>query len=176
MAEPGRGPGRPRKYPLEDGSTDSPPTRISVINRRLKNPFGLPSGGIPLKGPRARWVCRWFTADAEHEDRHYQAVHYQGWVPLTIDDIAVKPEVLGALVSSDGHITRGAKGQDVLMAMPARDWEELQQAKSDANIKGMKPAKLRETVAEAAAKENGPEAGEMVARNYSQTDTFEPVP
>jgi len=67
---------------------DPEPTidRVSVINRRLENPFGAPSREIPLRGEKRNWVVRTFVADKEHQNRHYDAVHVYGYVPLTVKD------------------------------------------------------------------------------------------
>ena len=59
-------------------AAEKPAPRISVLDRRLKNPFGSPSRDIPLQGEKRNWVVRTFCADAEHPNRHYDAVHRLG--------------------------------------------------------------------------------------------------
>ena len=164
--------------------TDEQPTepRISVIDRkaimaqRTKNPFGTPSMVIPLRGDKRHWEVRTFANDAEHPNRHYDAVFRLGWVPLTAHDLDVSPESLGYQVAPDGRIVRGRHSEEVLMAMPKEDFTAAQKAKSDANLSSLKPQKVRNEVAQATATQHGDEAGEMIHRNYTQREIVEPVP
>jgi hypothetical protein len=161
---------RPRK---DQTDTDAP--RISVIDRRLKNPFGTPSREIPLKGEKRNWVVRTFSADPEHPNRHYDAVHRLGWQPLTEEDLAVSIESLGYVKSPDGRIVRGEKGHEVLMAMPKEHFEAVQRAKADANLRSLKGAAVKSEVAQATAKEHGDEAGETTYKHFSQQEFVGPV-
>lgn len=159
--------------PLRDVTA---PTRVSVINRRLANPFGTPSRDIPLRGDKARgWVVRTFATDPEHPNRHYDAVHRLGWTPLRPSDLAVSAESLGYSVSPDGRIIRGPKGAEVLMAMPEDDWQAVQKAKSDENLRKLSPAYTRNEVAQAVAKDEGAEAGETVYNAFEQRDVEETI-
>ena len=153
--------------------TDAP--RISVIDRRLKNPFGTPSRDIPMQGEKRNWVVRTFCADAEHPNRHFDAVHRLGWVPVTAEDLAVSVESLGYVKSADGRIVRGPSGQEVLMAMPKASFEQIQQAKSLANLKSLKGDKVRGAVTEATAQEHGDEAAEQVNKHFSQQEIVERI-
>lgn len=151
-------------------------TRISVINRRFTNPFGTPSRDIPLAGEKAHgWVVRTFATDHEHPNRHYDAVHRMGWTPLTPADLMVSAESLGYTVSPDGRLVRGARGAEVLMAMPEADWAAIQKAKSDDNLRKLTPAYTRNEVAQAVAKDDGAEAGETVYKAFEQKDVIETV-
>ena len=141
--------------------------RISVINRRLKNPFGQPSRDIPLRGEKKTWVVRTFVADKEHPNRHYDAVHTYGYVPLTKKDLAVSPESIGYTVSPSGYIVRGTHGQELLCAIPFAEWEAVQKAKSDKNRKSLELGRMKVEAAEATAKEFGAEAGEHVMKSLT---------
>lgn len=156
------------------GSATTAP-RISVLDRRLKNPFGTPSRDIPLKGDKRGWVVRTFCADAEHPNRHYDAVHRLGWTPLTPDDLAYSVESLGFVRSADGRIVRGPGGQEVLMAMPAHEFDAIQRAKSQANLRSLKGAIVKEEVAQATAKEHGDEAGDTIGKHFTQQEIVEPI-
>lgn len=158
---------------IDTETPESP--RISVIDRRLKNPFGMPSRDIPLKGERRSWVVRTFCADPEHPNRHYDAVHRLGWVPIERDDLAVSPESLGYVVTTDGRVVRGPKGEEVLMAMPKRDFDRVQAAKADANLRSLKATTVRADLAQSAAKEHGDEAGDQAFANFSQKEFVEPI-
>ena len=149
--------------------------RLSVIDRRLTNPFGSPSRDIPLQGEKRNWVVRTFCADAEHPNRHYDAVHRLGWVPLTKDDLAVSVESLGFVTSADGRIVRGPGGQEVLMAMPSESYAKIQTAKSQANTKSLKAGAVKESVSQAAAQEHGSEAGDHIHKHFSQREIVETI-
>lgn len=154
-------------------TTETP--RISVIDRRLKNPFGTPSREIPLQGEKRGWVVRTFCADAEHPNRHYDAVHRLGWVPLVKDDLAVSVQSLGFVEGADGRIVRGPGGQEVLMGMRAEDYAAVQAAKSNANLKSLKGTSVREEVAQATANTHGGEAGDTVAKHFTQKEIVEAI-
>jgi hypothetical protein len=149
--------------------------RISVIDRRLKNPFGTPSRQIPLKGEKRNWVVRTFCADAEHPNRHYDAVHRLGWRPLTADDLAVSVESLGYVKAADGRIVRGPGGQEVLMAMPQEDFDAVQKAKSDANLKSLRKDSVRGEVAQATAQAHGDEAADATYKHFDQREIVERI-
>ena len=153
--------------------TETP--RISVLDRRLKHPFGTPSREIPLHGEKRNWVVRTFCADPEHPNRHYDAVHRLGWEPLTVDDLAVSIESLGFVKAADGRVVRGAQGAEVLMAMPRETFDQIQAAKSTANLASMKGPALRENVAQHTAKDHGSEAGDVVAKHFTQQEIVEPI-
>ena len=155
--------------------TKAEPPRISVIDRRLKNPFGTPSRDIPLAGEKRTWVVRTFCADPEHPNRHYDAVHRLGWMPLTREDLAVSVESLGFVVSPDGRIVRGPKGEEVLMGMPKADYDAVQQAKSVANLKSLDGRAVRNEVAQATATTHGDEAGDTIHKHFSQREIQEPI-
>lgn len=165
------------KKATETPETPQAPARISVISRRLQNPFGTPSREIPLKGEKAAtpWVVRTFAADPEHPNRHYDAVHRLGWVPLERDDLAVSPESLGFTVTPDGRITRGPNGAEVLMGMPKADFDAVQKAKSDENLRKLTPKYTRSEVAQATAKEHGSDAGDAVYNTFEQKDVSETI-
>ena len=149
--------------------------RISVIERRLKQPFGTPSREIPLKGEKHGWIVRTFCADAEHPNRHYDAVHRLGWEPITVQDLAESAESMGFTVSPGGRIVRGPAGQEVLMAMPREDFDRVQMAKADANTASLKRDKVKSEVAQATAKTYGSEAGDQTASHFSQHEIVEPI-
>ena len=159
--------------PRKAQDTDAP--RISVIDRRLKNPFGTPSRDIPLKGEKRNWVVRTFAADPEHPNRHYDAVHRLGWVPLTKDDLGVSIESLGYVESTDGRIVRGEKGHEVLMGMPRADYNKIQASKGAANLASLKRDKVKAEVAQVTAKEHGDEAGDQTDKYFTQQEFVGPL-
>ena len=154
-------------------ATDAP--RISVLDRRLKNPFGTPSREIPMTGEKRNWVVRTFCADAEHPNRHYDAVHRMGWTPLTAEDLSVSVESLGYVKAADGRIVRGTAGQEVLMAMPKADFEAIQQSKSESNLRSLRKDKVRGEVSQATAQGHGDEAGDQTYKHFDQKEIVERI-
>ena len=168
-----RGPGRPPKLNPPDQVSVQ---RISVIDRRLQgDPFGDASLSIPASTRRAGCLFRVFTADPEHADRHYKAVHRLGWTPATPDDLAVPPSNIGFTVNESGHVTRGVRGQDLLCWMRERDFLTIQARKAEQNSRRIAPAQVRADVAQATAKELGDQAGEQTYKNFEQSERHEPL-
>jgi hypothetical protein len=152
------------------------PKGLSVIERRLANPLGKRTREIPLKDELKGWTVRVFTKDAEHQDRHYEAVHELGYTPCKPEDFPVDPQSLGFSLSPDGHVVRGEKGQDMVMRIPTADWKKIQRAKAMANLQSIKKHNLKEEVAQATAKTHGDEAGEAVFKHYDQKEMVETIP
>lgn len=154
-----------------DAATEPKNARISVIDRRLKNPFGAPSFDVPLKGEKKHWVVRCFVADKEHPNRHYDAVHRLGYLPLAPEDLSCSPESLGFSVSPDRRIVRGPHSEEVLMAIEREHFDAVQQAKAAANLRALSKGQLREAVAHETAKVHGDEAGEFTHKHFSREET-----
>ena len=164
------------EVPPADAPQTSAVPRVSVINRRLQNPFGTPSREIPLRGDKSSgWVVRTFSSDPEHPNRHYDAVHRMGWVPLTKMDLAVSAESLGFTIATDGRIVRGPHGHEVLMAMPHAEFVAIQEAKSRENLRKLGAAYTKQEVAQATAKATDPQGGDVVASHFTQTEIIGPV-
>lgn len=152
-----RGPGRPRKEP-----TFQQP-RIEVLNRRLQSPFGAPSAQVHLK--EAGWSCRWFNSavSADHVYRSKQ----NGWQPVRPSEL-VDPEQIGGFeVSPDGFVTRGEKGQEVLMKLPESWREQIATKKAERNVENMKMGRAKQDVATAAGRALGDQAGEFINDNVT---------
>jgi hypothetical protein len=153
------------------------PKGLSVYERRLANPLGKRTREIPLNDDlRKGWTARVFTRDAEHPDRHWQAVHELGYEPCKAEDFAADPESLGFTVNAQGYVTRGQHGQDMVMRIPTKEYQAIQRAKAAANLAAVKPKKLKDEVSQATAKNLGDEAGETVFKHYQQKDIVETVP
>ena len=105
---------------------------ISVVDRRLKSGaiFGLGSKAIPLVEPR-QWSL--FIANTElSNSRLWEIQAEKGWIYVTPEDLAVKPEEIG-FRELDGHIVRGVHGQEVLMKMPQTKYAAVQKMKDAHN-------------------------------------------
>src|SRR5687768_17347967 len=108
--------------------------RVSVLERRLQNPFGQPSSEIRLKDRTME--ARWFNT-ALRADRIWLAKE-QGWVGVTPEMLADAEQVGAFKVSANGYVCRGEREQEVLTCMPREDRAKIQMAKTRVNIDQMK--------------------------------------
>lgn len=140
----------------------SPKPRISVLERRLQNPFGEPASPIDLKD-RAL-VPRWFNA-AIVADKIWRAKQ-KGWLPVRAGEVVDPDQVGGFTVSPDGFVTRGDRGQEVLMCMKRDDFEQIMQAKTKWNNRNMgNPHGQLQELAQAAGERFGDQAGEFLTQS-----------
>lgn len=149
--------------PTEPVTTISP-ERIKVFERRLKNPLGEPSAPIDLKDPSM--VCRWVNG-AIAADKVWRAKN-KGWAPVRPEDVVDVDQVGGFTKSPEGFITRGDRGQEVLMSMP-REWrDQIQMAKTRQNLKNMgDPAATKAEVVSAAGDKLGDQAADFLHRRVN---------
>jgi len=131
---------------------------VSVLERRLLNPFGTPSVPIVMKDG-APWATHWFASEVR-SGRIHQALQL-GWVYVTPADVEGTADELGFEIK-DGRITRGPSGSEVLMKMPGDDYAKIQKAKFEKNRGEMGGKKLKSEVAQRAAKEFGDEAADTI--------------
>lgn len=108
--------------------------RVSVLERRLQNPFGEPSAPVRLKTPGL--IARWFNS-AIRPDAFWRAREL-GWEGVTPDMIVDLQQIGFYTKSMDGYVARGERGQEVLMYMPEDDYKQIQAAKTAKNLKDMK--------------------------------------
>lgn len=135
--------------------------RIAVFERRKLNPHGEPSAPIDLRDTTlaARWVN-----SAIASDKVWRAKQ-KGWDPVRPDDLSDLDQVGGYVVSPDGFVTRGDRGQEVLMSMP-KDWIiEIQKAKVRENTRNMgNPTGMKSEIVNAASQQLGDEAADTLHR------------
>lgn len=143
-----------------DTDTPVPPT-ISVMERRLqRGVFNGASSGIPLKKPK-EWVTR--IVDAKQTNDRPWVMQEKGWVYLELADLAVSPESIGYRATPEGRIVRGEQGRDVVMKMPMADWNRLNKAKSDANIRDTFGKKqIKSAIVNGVAGSHGSQAADFV--------------
>jgi len=134
-----------------------------VLARRLAsgNLNGSGSLAIPLKEPE-RWYTRIDNQLAD-PNMFYRLVHEMGYEPLKPADLACSPTQAGFRVSEDGNLVRGPAGQEeMVFKMPTEQRALLDQAVSQANLKGIGSAsKIKSDIAEAAS-QLGEEAADYV--------------
>ncbi len=154
LKEDKRGPGRPKK-------TEAQKTRISVLERRLQNPFGEPSSPIDLTKPGM--IPRWFNG-AIINDKVWRAKQ-KGWIPVRPSDVADQDQIGGTNVSPDGFVVRGDRGQEVLMMMLRDEFDQIQMAKTRHNIRVLRdPNRQQSEILESAASKFGSETADLMAK------------
>lgn len=107
--------------------------RVSILERRLQNPFGEPSHTIQFK--QKNLAARWFNDDARNGQVH--RAKELGWEPVTVDMIANLDSLGHHAVNPANEITRGERGREVLMWMPKTDREQILAAKTAENNRRM---------------------------------------
>src|SRR3990167_2681953 len=95
--------------------------RISVLERRLQNPFGEPSAPVEFKDKTRRG--RWFNG-ALVADKIWRAKN-NGWTLVFPDDLEDMDQIGGYTLAPAGHVTRGERGQEVLMWMHQDDFNQI---------------------------------------------------
>lgn len=135
--------------------------RISVLERRLQNPFGEPSSPVHLKD--GSLIARWFNA-AIISDKIWRAKQ-KGWTPIRPEDVVDLDQIGGYTKSPDGFISRGDRGQEILMSMPREDFDQIQMAKTRHNNRNMgNPNAQKREIVEAAGKQLGDEAADFLSQ------------
>lgn len=147
--------------PEKPAEPKAPIPRIAVLERRLQNPFGEPSAPIDLKDKNLE--CRWFNA-AIMADKIWRA-KAKGWTPIRPEDLVDLDQVGGFIKSPDGFVTRGDRGQEVLMAMP-KDWRrEIQLAKTRENNRNVgNPNAMKAELVSAASDQLGDQGADFLNR------------
>jgi hypothetical protein len=132
--------------------------KVSVIDRRMANPFGTGTVPITLKTP-GQWEVRWVYSKMR-PGHLYQMTHQKGWVFVEPGELDGSPDEYG-LTAKDNRLVRGDHGEEVLMKMPLEDFKKIQKAKAEYNLKELGQKQMQSAVAQATAKQHGDEAGEM---------------
>lgn len=133
--------------------------RISVLERRLQNPFGEPSSPIDLTDPSLG--CRIFNK-AVGAQQLYKA-RRNGWEYVEPSQILDMEQAGGFRVSTDGQrLVRGEREEEVLMFMPKSDRAQIEMAKARKNVKDMQMGRQRDAIAQAASMAISQEAGDIL--------------
>ena len=152
----------PRISVTERGSQTSLQSIIDSDPRyksRLENPFNEPSAPISLTDPSRE--CRWFNAAIATD--HVWRAKRKGWDQVRPGDVLDIEQIGGYNVSPEGYITRGERGQEVLMSMPKQVRQAVQLAKTRRNIDQLSnPTVEKSNLANAAASQLGPQAADYI--------------
>lgn len=149
---------------------------ISVVERRLRSGsvFSAGSRPIPLNAPET-WQVRSVNSQIS-DSRLYDMQAEKGWVYVTPEDLAVKPEEIGWR-EQDGRIVRGTHGTEVLMKMRRVDYQAVQALKEDVNRKNTFGDKATKSavLAAAGAEEDGARGAEFLDRAIKKISVVDSV-
>lgn len=151
--------------------------RVSVLDRRLNDPFGMPS--IPIQFKDTSLIGRWFNA-AISNDKIWIAKQVQGWSQVTPEMLVDLDQIGGYNVSATNTIVRGDRGNEHLLCMPRDAFDKIQMAKSRKNLEKMgRSNATKQEVVEAASAKYGDEAGDFLNRHVgpvgSVSDSYERI-
>jgi len=134
--------------------------KISVLERRLQNPFGEPSAPVSFKEPG--WTGRWFNAakGADHIWRNLQ----KGWVKVRPDELSDIEQIGVYSTTPDGYVARGDRQQEMLMKMPTEWVEKIALAKVAKTNQMMRPGAQKQELMNAAAGALGDHNAELMGR------------
>lgn len=141
--------------------------KVSVVDRRKLHPFGAPSQAVTLKTP-GQWAVR-IVNSKSRTGRLHDIIHNKGWAYVTPEELDGTPDELG-FEAKDGRLVRGEHGEEVLVKMPQRDFDEIQDAKARLNLKNLGGKQMRDAVAQEAAVAHGSQAGDAVARQFDRME------
>lgn len=158
--------------PAKTSETTTALPSISVLERRLQNPFG--EGSIPIKMKQPGWTLHIINASLR-SGRYHDVVRNKGWVPVEANEIDGDPADFGFDVK-EGRVVRGERGSEVLVKMPTKDYQRIALAKDDVNRRGLGGQAVKKAATEKAAREFGDQAADMVDQNISFNATRGPVP
>jgi hypothetical protein len=144
--------------------------KVSILERRLANPFGNNSVPITLK-TEGEWEIRWVYAKLR-SGRIYEMTHQKGWAFVEPHELMGDPDEYG-LVAKDNRLVRGDHGEEVLMKMPKEMFHKITLAKRDFNLKQLGKKQMAEAAAQATAKEHGSEAGDEVFNAFKHGDVVD---
>ncbi len=137
--------------------------RTAVLERRLQNVFGEPSMSVTFKDKTLS--ARWFN-DAARPGQIYRAQQL-GWEPATPDMIVNMKAIGSHEINPAGQVTRGERGQELLMYMPSQDRHAIQAAKTAENNRRMRsPGAQRTELLEAVGHHN-PETADFMDKRVS---------
>ena len=148
--------------------------RVSILERRLQNPFGEPAVSIRFK--RKDITARWFNDGAKGSGGQVHRGRELGWLDVRPDMVEDMDTIGFHTVSPANQITRGPRGEEVLLWMPTEDFTKIQWAKTKRNYELMRDTQgQKSAMVQAAAKTFGDEAGDFVTQHVGIKDSYERI-
>lgn len=137
---------------------------------RLDNPMGQPSAPIALK--KEGWEARWFNAAIQTD--HIWRNKRKGWDQVRPEDVVDLEQIGGYTTSPEGFITRGERGQEILMMMPKQVRDLIAAAKTEWNNRTMgRAGAVKDELTNAVGQTYGDEAAGYVQTHVNLREDFE---
>lgn len=160
---------------------------IDVISRRFENPND--PGSLPIllkdedrhscinsehqnrlkpgatkchlcKKPARQWYVRWFNLSQEGRNAQMRA---KGYIKVEVKELQDADDVSDLIKDGDRFVRRGDKGQEVLAKMPLEIYTEIKRRqRAERETRALSVRQLKSDLAEAAGREHGSEAGDLV--------------
>ncbi len=137
-----------------------PAPDLQVMERALANPFGLPSEPIKLRDPR--FSTHWVNTGLR--DSRFREMTERGYLPVRPEYLE-DPKAFLFAVSVDGYVTKGNRGEEILMYSTKENVQARAMRKAEINSRGMRNA--RQEAVEAAGQQLGDEAASFLQRKGS---------
>lgn len=160
----------PRKPRIDAVTPRSDESQFNVddINARRLRGERRRENALPMRDP-GKWALRWANSLAE-PNRHYTIVQEDGWLPVTVDDLAEGLEVqsIGAQVGHNGQLCKGPNGDERLYKKLKTLHDQIKLTEAHLRQKPMRSERAaKDDVAEAAAGQLGSDAAEFIHKNTS---------
>lgn len=154
-------PRKPRVEVMERADQQSLETLLSDprYKARLSSPFGQASQPIELKDNSRE--CRWVNGAIQND--HIWQKKRGGWDQVKETDLVDTDQLGGYNVSVEGFVTRGERGQEILMSMPKVVVRAIRMAKTAENNRIGRPNEARQAAVETFGR-NNPDAAEIIAK------------
>jgi hypothetical protein len=137
-----------------------PAPDLQVIQRGLENVFGLPSEPIKLKDPQ--FATHWVNTGLR--DSRFREMTEKGYLPVRPEYLE-DPKAFLFSVSVDGYVTKGNRGEEILMYSTKENVRKRAYRKAEINSRGMRNAK--QEAVEAAGQQLGDEAASFLQQKGS---------
>lgn len=140
---------------------------------RLAEPFGERSEPIRLKDSARE--CRWFNSAIKND--HIWQKKRGGWDQVRVVDVLDPEQIGGYNESPDGFITRGERGQELLMSMPSVVVKAIAIRKAELNQRLGRADAMRSGAIESLGRrdDQGAEFLASAARRFDVRDTKERI-
>jgi hypothetical protein len=127
--------------------------------REIDSAAALRDQAVPMT---TRWI---FTGPGAPLGRFHRVIAQLGYQQVHARELTTPAHQNGWNVSPEGYVTRGEKGQELLVKMPKHLYEQIQRRKAlDADAKRRSAGAMRQQVQEALGQDGQHGAAEKVGR------------
>lgn len=139
---------------------------------RIDNPFGQPSSPIELRDDSKE--ARWFNAAIQTD--HIWRNKRKGWDQVKLEDVRDPEQIGGYILSPEGYVTRGERGQEILMCMPKAVRKAVAAAKIAHNNRSLaQPNVAKSEMTEAVGNQFGDQGASFVQTHVQLREDYERI-